>query len=99
MLCCCERDEQTASRMMSDYNSDLGERGVSSAQALMAKIVGPSGCWIKLTYLCFNYLYSQIGDEIKKGCEPYRFSYVKKTDPTDEKWDHHFLSSPLLSWC
>ena len=40
MLCCCERDEQTASRMMSDYNIDLGEQGVSSVPALMAKIVG-----------------------------------------------------------
>ena len=39
MLCCCERDEQTASRIMSDYNIDLGEWGVSSVPALMAKIV------------------------------------------------------------
>ena len=40
MLCCCERDEQTSSRIMSDYNIDLGEWGVSSVPALMAKIVG-----------------------------------------------------------
>ena len=40
MLCCCERDEQTASRIMADYNIDLGEWGVSSVPALMAKIVG-----------------------------------------------------------
>ena len=40
MLCCCERDEQTASRIMSDYNIDLGEWGVSGVPALMAKIVG-----------------------------------------------------------
>ena len=40
MLCCCERDEQTASRIMSDYNIDLGEWGVSSVPALMAKSVG-----------------------------------------------------------
>ena len=39
MLCCCERDKQTASRIMSDYNIDLGEWGVSSVPALMAKIV------------------------------------------------------------
>ena len=39
MLCCCERDEQTATRIMSDYNIDLGEWGVSSVPALMAKIV------------------------------------------------------------
>ena len=39
MLCCCERDEQTSSRIMSDYNIDLGEWGVSSVPALMAKIV------------------------------------------------------------
>ena len=39
MLCCCERDEQTASRIMSDCNIDLGEWGVSSVPALMAKIV------------------------------------------------------------
>ena len=39
MLCCCERDEQTASRIVSDYNIDLGEWGVSSVPALMAKIV------------------------------------------------------------
>ena len=39
MLCCRERDEQTASRIMSDYNIDLGEWGVSSVPALMAKIV------------------------------------------------------------
>ena len=39
MLCCCERDEQTASRIMSDYSIDLGEWGVSSVPALMAKIV------------------------------------------------------------
>ena len=38
MLCCCERDEQTSSRIMSDYNIDLGEWGVSSVPALMAKI-------------------------------------------------------------
>ena len=38
MLCCCERDEQTALRIMSDYNIDLGEWGVSSVPALMAKI-------------------------------------------------------------
>ena len=37
MLCCCERDEQTSSRIMSDYNIDLGEWGVSSVPALMAK--------------------------------------------------------------
>ena len=42
MLCCCERDEQTSSRIMSDYNIDLGEWGVSSVPALMAKIVGMS---------------------------------------------------------
>ena len=41
MLCCCERDEQTASRIMSDYNIDLGEWGVSSVPALMAKVVDP----------------------------------------------------------
>ena len=40
MLCCCERDKQTAMRIMSDYNIDLGEWGVSSVPALMAKIVG-----------------------------------------------------------
>ena len=40
MLCCCERDEQTASRIMSDYNTDLGEWGVSSVPSLIAKIVG-----------------------------------------------------------
>ena len=40
MLCCCERDEQTASHIMPDYNIDLGEWGVSSVPALMAKIVG-----------------------------------------------------------
>ena len=40
MLCCCERDEQTSSRIMSDYNIDLGEWRVSSVPALMAKIVG-----------------------------------------------------------
>ena len=40
MLRCCERDEQTSSRIMSDYNIDLGEWGVSSVPALMAKIVG-----------------------------------------------------------
>ena len=40
MLCCCERDEQTSSPIMSDYNIDLGEWGVSSVPALMAKIVG-----------------------------------------------------------
>ena len=43
MLYCCERDDQTASRMMCDYihyNIDLGERGVSSVPALMATIVG-----------------------------------------------------------
>ena len=34
MLCCCERDEQTASRIMSDHNIDLGEWGVSSVPAL-----------------------------------------------------------------
>ena len=28
VLCCCERDEQTTSRMMSDYNIGLGEQGV-----------------------------------------------------------------------
>ena len=39
MLCYCEHDEETSSRMMSDYNIDLGERGVSSVPALMAKIV------------------------------------------------------------
>ena len=39
MLCCCERDEQTASRIMSDYNIDLGEWVVSSVPSLMAKIV------------------------------------------------------------
>ena len=39
MLCCCERDEQTASRIMSDYNIDSGKWGVSSVPALMAKIV------------------------------------------------------------
>ena len=39
MLCCCERDEQTASGIKSDYNTDLGEWGVSSVPALMAKIV------------------------------------------------------------
>ena len=39
MLCCCERDKQTASRIMSDYNIDLGEWGVSSVPAVMAKIV------------------------------------------------------------
>ena len=39
MLCCCERNEQTSSRIMSDYNIDLGEWGVSSVPALMAKIV------------------------------------------------------------
>ena len=39
MLCCCERDEQTSLRIMSDYNIDLGEWGVSSFPALMAKIV------------------------------------------------------------
>ena len=39
MLRCCERDEQTSSRIMSDYNIDLGEWGVSSVPALMAKIV------------------------------------------------------------
>ena len=39
MLCCCERDEQTSSRIMSDYNIDLREWGVSSVPALMAKIV------------------------------------------------------------
>ena len=38
MLCCCERDEQTVSRMMPDYNIDLGERGVSSVPAVMAKL-------------------------------------------------------------
>ena len=43
MLCCCERDEQTASRIMSDYNIDLGEWGVSSVPALMAKIVDWQG--------------------------------------------------------
>ena len=41
MLCCCEHDEQTASRIMADYYIDLGEWGVSSVPALMAKIVGP----------------------------------------------------------
>ena len=40
MLCCWERNEQSASRIMSDYNIDLGEWGVSSVPALMAKIVG-----------------------------------------------------------
>ena len=41
MLCCCEHDEQTASRILSDYNIDLGEEwGVSSVPSLMAKIVG-----------------------------------------------------------
>ena len=40
MLCCCERDKQTASPIMSDYNIALGEWGVSSVPALMAKIVG-----------------------------------------------------------
>ena len=40
MLCCCEREEQTASHMMPYYNIDLGEQGVSSFPALMAKIVG-----------------------------------------------------------
>ena len=39
MLCCCERDEQTASRIMSDYNIDLGEWGESRVPALMTKIV------------------------------------------------------------
>ena len=39
MLCSCEQDKQTASRIMSDYNSDLGEQGVSSLPALMVKIV------------------------------------------------------------
>ena len=37
MLCCCERDEQTSSRIMSDYNIDLGEWGVSSVPS--SKIV------------------------------------------------------------
>ena len=40
MLCCCERNEQTASRITADYNIDLGEWWVSSVPALMAKIVG-----------------------------------------------------------
>ena len=40
MSCCCERDEQTVSHMMSGYNIDLGERGVSNIPALMAKTVG-----------------------------------------------------------
>ena len=39
MLSCCERDEQTSLRMMFDYNIDLGEQGVSSVPAFMAKIV------------------------------------------------------------
>ena len=39
MLCCCERNEQTASRIMSDYNIDLGEWVVSSVPSLMAKMV------------------------------------------------------------
>ena len=39
MLCCCERAEQTASRIMYDYNIDLGEWGVSSVSSFMAKIV------------------------------------------------------------
>ena len=47
MLCCCEHDEQTASRIMSDYNIDLGEWGVSSVRALMAKIVDCCIMWKK----------------------------------------------------
>ena len=39
MLCWCEREEQTALHIMSDYNIDLGEWGVSSVPASMAKIV------------------------------------------------------------
>ena len=39
MLCWCERNKQTTARMMSNNNIDLGERGVSSVPALMAKIV------------------------------------------------------------
>ena len=49
MLCCCERDEQTSSRIMSDYNIDLGEWGVSSVPALMAKIVG------LVDHVCLDY--------------------------------------------
>ena len=45
MLCCCERDEQTASRIMSDYIIDLLEWGVSSVPVLMAKIVGLRQLW------------------------------------------------------
>ena len=37
MLCCCELDEQTASRMMSDYNIDLGVGLV--VLALLIKII------------------------------------------------------------
>ena len=47
MLCCCERDEQTSSRIMSDYNIDLGEWGVSSVPALMAKIAVTVNCGIQ----------------------------------------------------
>ena len=49
MLCCCERDEQTSSRIMSDYNIDLGEWGVSSVPALMAKIVVSCGEYYNLS--------------------------------------------------
>ena len=40
MLRCCERDERIAWRKLSNYNIDLGERGVSGVPTLMAKIVG-----------------------------------------------------------
>ena len=56
MLRCCERDEQTSSRIMSDYNIDLGEWGVSSVPALMAKL--------KVKYL----FWSQSVDKLQVIC-------------------------------
>ena len=45
MLRCCECNEQTACHMLSNYNIDLGDRGVSSVPTLMAKIAGEKLTW------------------------------------------------------
>ena len=57
MLCCCERDEQTAWRIMSDYNIDLGEWGVSHVAALMAKIVAIINLRLSIYVTANSFLY------------------------------------------
>ena len=69
MLCCCERDEQTASRIMSDYNIDLGEWGVPSVPALMAKIAWfLYNKWIRFSYILWHILCLLIENAGKKIC-------------------------------